>query len=68
MKMRGWEIVYKNGRTIYQLYSDGWRNPLYLRKGSNAILFIMDAALNLLAGDEDFSYTLNRTTDQEPAQ
>ncbi len=56
-----WEIVTgKNGSVIYQL-SDANGNPLlYLLKADENILLFTDAEGNLLTGDEDFSYTLNR--------
>jgi len=68
MTKGSWAIVQKNGRTIYELHSDEWRNPLYLLKAGDKILFIADDDGNLLVGDEDFSYTLYRTIDKEPSQ
>lgn len=62
-----WDIIEKNGRTIYRLLSEKWPNPMYLLRSTDAILFITDAEGNLLVGDKNFSYTLNRTIDQEPA-
>ncbi|CAN5283028.1 hypothetical protein BH09BAC6_BH09BAC6_06610 [soil metagenome] len=35
-------------------------NVLYLYKGDENILFILDEKREFLAGDQDFSYTLNR--------
>lgn len=40
-----------------------WRKPakpLYLLKGDENVLFILDESLKFLTGDADFSYTLNR--------
>jgi len=40
-----------------------WRKPgkpLYLLKGDENVLFILDENLQFLTGDADFSYTLNR--------
>jgi len=68
MKKGRWAIVQKNGRTIYELHSDEWRNPLYLLKAGDKFLFITDADGNLLVGDENFSYTLYRTIDKESSQ
>jgi len=33
---------------------------LYLLKGDENVLFVLDDQMNLLTGDKDFSYTLNR--------
>lgn len=44
---------------IYQLDLPG-RGPLFLLKGDDNILFFMDKDKNLLVGNRDFSYTLNR--------
>jgi hypothetical protein len=55
-----WRIVTgKNGRITYQLSNDKG-NILYLLKADENILLFTDADGNLLTGDEDFSYTLNR--------
>ena len=62
-----WEIVHgKNGRIIYKLNPENKSATIYLVKADDNILFFADAAGNLLSGDEDFSYTLNRTPYREP--
>ena len=61
-----WEIIRKNGRIIYKLDIEKYTHPLYLLKADDNILFFTDAAGNLLVGNENFSYTLNRTGDREP--
>lgn len=50
----------KNGRIIYQLNDEKGNGILYLLKADENILLFTDANGNLLTGDEDFSYTLNR--------
>jgi hypothetical protein len=50
----------KNGRIVYQLNDDDGNGFIYLLKLDENILVITDAVGNLLVGDEDFSYTLNR--------
>ena len=44
---------------VYQLDQDG-REPLFLMKGDDNILFFLDQEKKLMAGNRDFSYTLNR--------
>ena len=44
---------------VYQLDQPG-REPLFLQKGDDNILFFLDQGKNLLVGNRDFSYTLNR--------
>jgi len=48
------------GQLIYQL-NDGDKGYLYLLKLDEHLLAFTDANGNLLVGDEDFSYTLNRS-------
>ncbi|HRI20237.1 MAG TPA: hypothetical protein PLA68_04765 [Panacibacter sp.] len=56
-----WKIITGNdGRIIYQLNDDSGNGFLYLLKLDEHILVFTDAAGKLLAGNEDFSYTLNR--------
>jgi hypothetical protein len=50
----------KDGRIIYQLNDEKGNAILYLLKVDENILLFTDANGNLLTGDEDFSYTLNR--------
>jgi len=56
-----WKIITgKDGRIIYQL-NDEKENPfIYLLKLDEGVLIFTDANGNLLVGDLDFSYTLNR--------
>jgi hypothetical protein len=61
-----WDILNKNGRTIYKLEVSTRPLPIYLLRADENILFFTDANGNLLVGDDDFSYTLNRTVDREP--
>ena len=62
-----WEIVTnKNGRVIYKLDPEKKQFAVHLLKADDNILFFTDADGNLLVGDEDFSYNLNRTKDREP--
>ncbi|MFT3704992.1 MAG: hypothetical protein QM802_21680 [Agriterribacter sp.] len=49
-----------DGRTGYTLYNENEEAFIYLLKLDEKILVFTDAAGNLLVGDEDFSYTLNR--------
>jgi hypothetical protein len=57
-----WKIITgKNGRIIYQLNDDSGNGFLYLLKLDENILVFTDADGKLLVGDEDFSYTLNRS-------
>lgn len=56
-----WEIITgKNGRIIYQLNDDKQKGFLYLLKLDENILVFTDKYGKLLAGDKDFSYTLNQ--------
>lgn len=62
-----WEIVQgKDGRIIYKLNPENKSATIHLVKADDNILFFTDAAGNLLSGNEDFSYTLNRTNYREP--
>jgi hypothetical protein len=61
-KTGNWKIIArKNGRIIYQLNDDNGNGFLYLLKLDEHILVFTDAHEKLLVGDEDFSYTLNRS-------
>lgn len=44
---------------VYQLDEPGGRT-LFLQKGDDHVLFFLDQKKNLLVGNRDFSYTLNR--------
>lgn len=62
-----WEIARgKDGRIIYKLSPEKKSATLYLVKADDNILFFTDAEGNLLSGNENFSYTLNRTSYREP--
>jgi hypothetical protein len=57
-----WNIVTsKNGRTIYRLNDEKGNGFLYLLKLDEQILVFTDANGKLLVGNEDFSYTINRS-------
>src|SRR5215203_682287 len=61
MERGNWQIVTgKDGRILYQLSPDKGAYSLSLLKGDDNILFFIDGNGNLLVGNEDFSYTLNR--------
>lgn len=69
MARGNWQIVTgQNGRIVYQLSSDKWTHALNLLKGDDNILFFIGANEQLLVGNEDFSYTLNRRKEAYPRQ
>lgn len=45
---------------VYQLNMDESESPLLFLKADDNILFFLDGARNLMVGNGDFSYTLNR--------
>ncbi len=56
-----WKITAgKDGRIIYQLFDKGGKPFIHLLKLDEGVLIFADAKGNLLVGDRDFSYTLNR--------
>ena len=56
-----WKIMAgKDGRIIYQLYDEKGNPFIHLLKLDEGVLIFTDAKGNLLVGDHDFSYTLNR--------
>ena len=60
-KKGSWEITKgKNGRITYQLNDEKGKGFLYLLKLDENILAFTDAHGNLLVGDLDFSYMLNK--------
>jgi hypothetical protein len=62
-----WQIeTAQNGRITYRLNCERWTRPLNLLKGDDNILFFVDANGRPLVGNEDFSYTLNRRTEEYP--
>ena len=59
-----WKIIAgKDGRVIYELTPDKETTSTYLLKLDEGVLIFTDANGNLLVGDHDFSYTLNRHSD-----
>ena len=62
-KKGNWKIIAgKNGSIIYQLDAAAIddKTPLYLLKLDDKILYFIEANGNLMVGNEDFSYALNR--------
>ena len=56
-----WKIITsKNGKIIYQLIDEKGNPFIHLLKLDEGVLIFTDAKGNLLVGDLDFSYTLNR--------
>ena len=56
-----WTIIKdKDGHIAWHLYDDQGRPFIFLQPASDNILLFSDEKGNLLTGDEDFSYTLNR--------
>ena len=56
-----WKIISgQDGRIIYELTPDKETIPTYLLKLDEGVLIFTDAKGNLLVGNHDFSYTLNR--------
>jgi hypothetical protein len=55
-----WHIIKQNASTtIYQLDQTG-KKPLLFLKADDNILFFLDDNKNIMVGNRDFSYTLNR--------
>lgn len=60
-KRGNWSVTTgKDGRIIYQLKDENERPFIYLLQLDQGVLIFTDANGNLLVGDHDFSYTLNR--------
>ncbi len=60
-----WKIISdNNGKIIYALMFENWTQPLHLLKGDDDILFFTDARGHLLVGNEHFSYTLNKRSEE----
>ncbi len=56
-----WKMITTgNGRIFYHLYDKTGTPFLYLEKANENILLFTDASGNLLIGDKDYSFTLNR--------
>jgi hypothetical protein len=56
-----WKIVNKpDGHIRYEVKDEKGNTYLFLEKADENILYFTDAAGKLLAGNEDFSYSLNR--------
>ena len=67
MAKGNWQILQESdGRIIFRLDCDKWKHPLYLLKGDDNVLFFIDNNGDLLVGNENFSYTLNRRKDEYP--
>lgn len=60
-----WHIIKGTKATpeaiVYQLDLAGGTS-LFLQRGGNNVLFFLDQEKNLMVGDRDLSYTLNRTS------
>jgi hypothetical protein len=57
-----WKIVTRNnGRIIYQLNDENDKPFIHLLKLDDGVVIFTNEKGNLLVGDHDFSYTLNRT-------
>ena len=60
-KTGNWKITNgKDGRIIYQLNDENEKPFIYLLQVDQGVLIFTDSNGNLLVGDHDFSYTLNR--------
>lgn len=60
-KKGNWKIIGgKEGRIIYELNDENEKPFIYLLQLDQGVLIFTDANGNLLVGDHDFSYTLNR--------
>lgn len=57
-----WEIADKKNSAgaLLALHYSANRKPLYLLKGDDNVLFILNDNRQMLVGNRDFSYTLNR--------
>ena len=53
-------VTRKDGRVTYQLNDENGNGFLYLLKLDENVLVFTDAHGNLLVGNEDFSYTMNK--------
>jgi hypothetical protein len=60
-----WKIIHgmdgSPNAVLYQLQPDGAPQPFYFLRVDENHLFLMDESMNLLVGNEFFSYTLSRT-------
>lgn len=66
MNKGNWEIItQKDGRVFYRLDPEKKRQAINLLRASENILLFTDPDGNLLIGDEDFSYSLNRSLERE---
>lgn len=62
-----WELIQKNDKIIYKLYSlKKATRPAYLRKAGDNIVLFTDSEGNPLVGNADFSYTLSCREDDHP--
>lgn len=68
MQRGKWDIITgKDGRIIYRLNPEKKEQATHLLTAGDTILLFTDSQGNPLVGSADFSFTLNRTKDQEPA-
>ena len=57
-----WKIIAgEDGRTVYRLYDEAGNAFISLLKTDENILLFTDTKGKLLVGNEDFSYTLNKS-------
>lgn len=62
-----WQMITgKDGRITYKLDPENKTYSIYLLKVDENILYFTDPDGNLLVGDENFSYALNRRTKEYP--
>lgn len=55
-----WQLLKTPSAVIYQLKLPGLRDPILLMQADKNILYFLDEKQNLLIGNKDFSFTLNR--------
>lgn len=61
-KRGNWKLITRqDGKIIYQLNDETNKPFIHLLKLDNGVVIFTDLNGNLLVGDHDFSYTLNRT-------
>jgi hypothetical protein len=55
-----WDLLRTPRAVIYQLNLPGLQDPIFLMEADKNILYFLDDKQNLLIGNKDFSFTLNR--------
>lgn len=55
-----WQLLKSPRALIYQLKLPGLQDPILLMQADKNILYFLDEKQNLLIGNKDFSFTLNR--------